>query len=145
VLDGLKPERGVLTIATTNYPEKLDPALAQRPSRFDRVWRIPMPGAASRKEFLTRMFENPPLDENLCEHVVRRTRGWSMAYVQELKATAAVRAVNSDRDHFVSTDIEEAVEILSRQFRSGQKGHRHDETPGPLGFAADPRGFQCMS
>lgn len=35
-LDGITPNDGVLIIATTNYLEKLDPALSKRPSRFDR-------------------------------------------------------------------------------------------------------------
>lgn len=35
-IDGITPNNGVLIIATTNYLEKLDPALSKRPSRFDR-------------------------------------------------------------------------------------------------------------
>ena len=35
-LDGITPNDGVLIIATTNYLERLDPALSKRPSRFDR-------------------------------------------------------------------------------------------------------------
>lgn len=35
-IDGITPNNGVLVIATTNFLEKLDPALSKRPSRFDR-------------------------------------------------------------------------------------------------------------
>jgi SpoVK/Ycf46/Vps4 family AAA+-type ATPase len=41
IIDGLKSDKGVLLIATTNEPQTLDPALLHRPSRFDRVWRFP--------------------------------------------------------------------------------------------------------
>lgn len=34
-IDGITPNNGVLVIATTNFLEKLDPALSKRPSRFD--------------------------------------------------------------------------------------------------------------
>ena len=37
LLDGLKVLNGVLVIATCNQPDRLDPALIHRPSRFDRV------------------------------------------------------------------------------------------------------------
>ena len=135
ILDGLKPERGVLTIATTNYPDQLDPALAHRPSRFDRVWRIPLPSDAERKVFLEKLFPSPLLTPELCELVVKRTRGWSMAYVQELKATAVVRAVQHDREQIAAGDIEEAVELLAKQFQSGRKNHRCEERAEPLGFS----------
>jgi transitional endoplasmic reticulum ATPase len=35
-LDGLYGNEGLLTIATTNHLDQLDPALSERPSRFDR-------------------------------------------------------------------------------------------------------------
>lgn len=136
VLDGFRPERGVLTVATTNYPEKLDPALAHRPSRFDRVWRIPAPAADERRGFLKKLFLDPPLDGDHCEQLVKRTDGWSMAYVQEIKATAVVCAVQNDRDHIAPEDIDHAVELLHRQFRSGEKGHQSEGDGDRLGFAA---------
>lgn len=136
VLDGLKTERGVLTIATTNYPERLDPALAHRPSRFDRVWHIGLPDEGQRSEFLRRLFDGCPLGEERIEAVVRKTNGWSMAYVQELKATAVVAAIRASRDHLLAADVDEAVELLSRQFRSGKRNHQNDEPDGRLGFAA---------
>jgi hypothetical protein len=43
LLDGFKVLDGVLVIATCNDPAKLDPALIHRPSRFDRVWKFPLP------------------------------------------------------------------------------------------------------
>lgn len=136
VLDGFKPERGVLTIATTNYPEKLDPALAHRPSRFDRVWKIPVPAADERRAFIKKLFTTPALDDEHCEKLVKRTTGWSMAYVQEIKATAMVCAVQNDRDHIAPEDIDHAVELLQRQFRSGQKNHKPDTDGERMGFVA---------
>ncbi|MDT8287684.1 MAG: ATP-binding protein, partial [Elusimicrobiales bacterium] len=51
-LDGLQSEEGVLVLATSNAPEKLDPALIHRPSRFDRVWNIGLPGREERLRLL---------------------------------------------------------------------------------------------
>ena len=134
ILDGLKVERGVLTVATTNYPEKLDPALAHRPSRFDRVWRIPLPADAERRMFLEKLFADPPITGGLCESIVKRTRNWSMAYIQEIKATAVVYAVQQDRDCIAEADIERAVGTLAKQFRSGQQFHRKNGDSATLGF-----------
>ena len=51
-LDGFASNEGILTIATTNHPEKLDPALTERPSRFDRKIEFALPGRDARREFL---------------------------------------------------------------------------------------------
>ncbi|KAH6759552.1 AAA-type ATPase family protein [Perilla frutescens var. hirtella] len=50
-LDGFERRGDVVTIASTNMPETLDPALV-RPGRFDRKIYIPKPGLVGRIEIL---------------------------------------------------------------------------------------------
>ena len=52
LLDGVKQISNVVYIATTNYPEKLEDRITNRPSRFDRKYEIPLPNAAIRKEYM---------------------------------------------------------------------------------------------
>ncbi|MFM8434668.1 MAG: ATP-binding protein [Planctomycetia bacterium] len=52
-LDGVRQRDDILTIATTNDPQSLDPA-AQRTNRFDTVLALPLPDAASRTRMLQR-------------------------------------------------------------------------------------------
>lgn len=53
LLDGELQIEKVLYIATTNYPEKLDPRLMNRPSRFDVVQLIKMPSEDARRQYLS--------------------------------------------------------------------------------------------
>lgn len=50
-LDGFEGSGDVITIAATNRPDILDPALV-RPGRFDRKIYIPKPGVLGRHEIL---------------------------------------------------------------------------------------------
>lgn len=50
-LDGFEGRGEVITIASTNRPDILDPALV-RPGRFDRKIFIPKPGLIGRIEIL---------------------------------------------------------------------------------------------
>ena len=52
-LDGARQRQDVLTIATTNDPQSLDPA-AQRANRFDTIVSLPLPDAAMRTRILER-------------------------------------------------------------------------------------------
>jgi ATP-dependent 26S proteasome regulatory subunit len=61
LLDGELQIDNVVFIATTNYPERLDRRIVNRPSRFDIVKLIDMPNAAARKLYLTT--KNPRLEE----------------------------------------------------------------------------------
>lgn len=54
-LDGFEGRGNVITIASTNRPDILDPALV-RPGRFDRKIYIPKPGLIGRIEILKVVF-----------------------------------------------------------------------------------------
>lgn len=54
LLDGELQIDNVVFIATTNYPERLDKRIVNRPSRFDIVKLIGMPNAAAREMYLGR-------------------------------------------------------------------------------------------
>ena len=43
ILDGSNKLDNIITIATTNYQEKLEERIANRPSRFDRRYEIGLP------------------------------------------------------------------------------------------------------
>src|SRR5881396_1229792 len=47
-LDGFAANTGVVVLATTNHPEKLDPAILDRPSRFDRKYYFSLPAPRER-------------------------------------------------------------------------------------------------
>lgn len=54
-LDGFEGRGNVITIAATNRPDILDPALV-RPGRFDRKIYIPKPSLTGRVEILKVLF-----------------------------------------------------------------------------------------
>lgn len=94
-LDGFRKNDGLLTIATTNHPERLDPAIVDRPSRFDRKYHFDLPAAAERAAYLRwwngRLDGALRLTEAGLETVADATAGFSFAYLKEL-ALAAVMA-----------------------------------------------------
>lgn len=50
-LDGLAANQGILTIATTNHPERIDDAIVNRPSRFDVKYNFSLPDVELRRAF----------------------------------------------------------------------------------------------
>jgi hypothetical protein len=93
-LDGFASNTGILTLATTNHPERLDPALADRPSRFDRIYRFPRPDADCRRAFLDRWLAHAPnrlgatVDDASRAEITVATEGFSFAHLKELLLSA---------------------------------------------------------
>ena len=81
ILDGEAQVENVVFIATTNYPEKLDGRVINRPSRFDKVVKINLPNSAARKMFL-----ESKIDSTVVEGIdlVTATEGFSIAHIKEL-------------------------------------------------------------
>ncbi len=87
-MDGFYSNKGILTVATTNHPERLDPAILERPSRFDRKFTFTLPDEAARRAYLThqnaRLEEALRMTEGCVAETARRTEGFSYAYLKEL-------------------------------------------------------------
>lgn len=94
ILDGFKVMNGVLVIATSNEPARLDPALLHRPSRFDRVWKFSLPKQEQRFALL-RKRGGAYFSEAALEEVARKSDGFSMAYVQEIVVNALLDSAHN--------------------------------------------------
>ncbi len=87
-LDGFASNHGILTIATTNHPERLDPAILERPSRFDRKYTFSLPAAKERQAYLK--LWNDRLEKDLrvssagLGKLAEATDGFSYAFLKEL-------------------------------------------------------------
>ena len=100
-MDGLDDSyRGVLTVATTNHPEKLDVALLTRPSRFDFRFEFPLPEDGQRRAFLLHWtarlaklgyLPSAALPETALAGLVRRSRGMSHAYLKRVLIGVAMQ------------------------------------------------------
>ena len=101
-LDGFARNDGVVTIATTNHPERLDPALLERPSRFDRKYLFDVPSAEERRRYLARwrarVDDEARPTEEVIARIAERTQGFSFAYLQELTLASMMRWVEIAAD-----------------------------------------------
>ena len=94
-LDGFAANTGIITLATTNHPEKLDPAIIHRPSRFDRKYHFNLPDAATRADYIAmwnaRLRPALRLTDEGCGQLVELTEGFSFAYIQEVFVSSMMR------------------------------------------------------
>ncbi len=81
-LDGDGRIDGVLNLATTNYPEKLDKRVVARPRRFDRVVKVDVPSPSIRKEYFK--YKVKDLTEEQLEQWTTSTAGFSFAALADL-------------------------------------------------------------
>jgi len=107
-LDGVATKDGVITVATANTPECLDPAIVKRPGRFDRVVRFRNPDADLRRQFYLKL--NPILSGHEFETAIEKTDGFSYAHLRETYITGAQSAFEQARDVTVA-DILEAIDL----------------------------------
>ncbi len=80
MLDSAKTIDNVLFIATTNYPDRLDPRIYNRPGRFSHVVKIGLPCAKARTAFLKAVLKN----HRDVELIVSSTDGFSIDHLSAL-------------------------------------------------------------
>lgn len=83
ILDGVKQIENVVYIATTNYPEKLEERISNRPSRFDRRYQVEMPNAEIREAYLRAKLGDKVNDIDLVRWI-KRTEDMSLSHLKEL-------------------------------------------------------------
>lgn len=115
LLDGELQTDNVVTIATTNYPERLDKRMTNRPSRFDIVKYVGFPSAEARAEFLRQKCHRFADGANVSEldRWVELTQDYSVSHLKELiilvdifgyDLDAAVARLNEIREQTPSSD-----------------------------------------
>lgn len=83
ILDGIKQIENVVYIATTNYPEKLEERITNRPSRFDRRYYVAPPSREVRKAYLVNKIGENDVDIDM-EKWLDDTEDLSMSHLKEL-------------------------------------------------------------
>lgn len=98
LLDGEKSISNVVYIATTNYPERLQARVMNRPSRFDQVVKIGMPNADARRMYIES--RNLGLTSEQLDQWVKMTANFSIAHVKEV--IVAVKCLGHNLEHTVA-------------------------------------------
>lgn len=120
ILDGANMVNRVLNIATTNYPESLDPRIVSRPRRFDRVLKIEAPSDKIREEFLKKKLPK----KSDVKKWLKATNGLSFASLTEAIISVCC----------LGNEFEPTIEILKEM----QVGSPNSSEFGKrLGFGAD--------
>ena len=83
-LAGIQKNEQVITIATTNYPQKLDKALIDRPGRFDVRIDFGLPDEELRETIFKRYLRNIKYDKIDFKKLVKETEGMTGAYLKEI-------------------------------------------------------------
>ncbi len=112
-MDGFGANEGIITIAATNRPDILDPALL-RPGRFDRQVTVDKPDLRGRKAILEVHARNKQLDANVdLEIIAKKTPGFTGADLSNLLNEAALLAARQNKKKVDMQDLEEASEKVS--------------------------------
>ena len=80
MLDSAKTINNVLFIATTNYPEHLDPRIYNRPGRFSHVIKIGLPVDDTRRAYLKAILK----DHQDVEQIVAESKGFTIDHLSAL-------------------------------------------------------------
>jgi AAA+ superfamily predicted ATPase len=121
-LDGFAANIGLVTLATTNHPEKLDPSILDRPSRFDRKYPFDLPEQSERLAYITMW--NAILQETLrvsdatVSKLSEATEGFSFAYIKELFLSSMMRWVTRPQPGSMDQMLTSQIDVLREQMTS---------------------------
>ena len=111
-MDGFESSGGVISLAATNRPESLDPALT-RPGRFDRRVPVELPDLKGREAILRVHAKNIKTTGAIdFTRIARMASGASGAELANIVNEAALRAVRDGRSEANEADMEAAIEVV---------------------------------
>jgi len=131
-MDGMIVNQGVFTVLTTNNPEVLEKAVADRPGRIERRIKLGAPGKAQRRKMLAlflggKIKFGPDVD---VEELIQRTEGYTGAHLKDLISTAAIEAMKAGRPGkpgkcltLSHADMVKAIESVKREREKYKKGY----------------------
>ena len=112
-MDGFSANEGIITLAATNRPDILDPALL-RPGRFDRQVVVGRPDLRGREAILKVHARNKPMADDVdLKIIAKKTPGFTGADLSNLLNEAALLAARLNKKIITMAELEEASEKVS--------------------------------
>mgnify|MGYP000905149014 CR=1 FL=1 len=101
ILDGSEQFDGVLTVATTNYPNKIGRQYTSRPSRFNVIKEYKKPDKEVRKFYITNKLKDAGfnIDDELgktIDRYVEKTDGYTFDFVKEVIEAIYISGLSED-------------------------------------------------
>lgn len=110
LLDGIELVDKVVFLATTNYPEKMSDRIVNRPSRFDRKYKVAHPEDASRHMYLKSLIRG---DDSIdLEKWASETKGLSLAHLKELFISVVILGSDYEKTLAVLKKMQERTSSL---------------------------------
>lgn len=119
-MDGVVPNHGVITLATTNHSNKIDPAIADRPGRFDRIVEVGLPDKEQRyhiiRQHLKPMDVAPTVNREALERLAKNSDGLTGAWLREVVQTALIAMIKDERTLITKDDLTASLkDVLKRR------------------------------
>jgi len=127
-LDGAQSQEGLFIIGTTNYPQKIDPALINRAGRFDRAYEIPSPTEKVRQDYLRNLDIKEIFSDDQVKEMAKLSKGLSMSQLNELYMSVALNWHYDGK-----LDYEKRIEELTKQNNRTHKNKWEDDE-NSIGF-----------
>lgn len=133
-LDGFAANAGIYVLATTNFPEKLDSAIVNRPSRFDRKYHFTLPAAPERRTYLAlwnaRQTEELRLTDDGLTEVAEATEGFSFAYLKEFCLSLVMAWINTPETPLRTVALEQVRLLREQMVSPAGESHQQGEKKG---------------
>jgi SpoVK/Ycf46/Vps4 family AAA+-type ATPase len=97
LLDGIKQINNICFVATTNYPERLEENIINRPSRFDQKYELQNPTDDDRRAYFKHKILKEYKDMYDIEKLVTDTKDLTMSHLKELLITLYVYKWDYDK------------------------------------------------
>ena len=115
ILDGVNSSNGIFVIGTANDLSSLDENLIDRPSRFDRKWKIPKPDHNMITKYIKSRFNNLFSDKEY-NNLANEMAKYSLSYVhlKDIYLSSVFNAIAKNRQKPNQKDVKIALQqVLS--------------------------------
>ena len=121
ILDGVEKIENIIFLATTNYPEKLGDRIINRPSRFDKRFKMPHPNSETRRMYFAHLAKQHEKNINIKKWVAD-TENMSMAHLKEVFISVYV----------FGEKYENAIEVLKTMIETHPNSKEDEDNIGFL-------------
>jgi len=143
-LDGLEKNDGILTIATSNHPERIDDSILNRPSRFDVKYTYHLPTEKLRKAYIEKWtkkaqgLQGLEFSDAFMTEMAEKTEGFSFAFMKELFVSFLLRVAHDKAAGKEGTNMEEVMKEqvvqLIAQIETGKNAANEGNTAQTQGM-----------